>query len=709
MKRLFFPLFVLLFLISGVEAQPSFTVSELMKVRRIGDPQISPDGATVAFTIGNVDVTSNRTITHIYAVPVTGGPARQITSGDRSHNSPRWSPDGKRLALTTGGQIWTMKPDGSDRRQVTRISKGANGPVWSPDGRWIAFSTEVYPECNGNEDCNKDEDERAENSKVQAKVTDRLLYRHWTEWRTRKRTHVFLVSSDGGRPQDLTPGDYDSPPYAASTGVDYAFSPDSREIAVLRNMERVEAISTNSDIFTMPIPGVLSRNSAEELWKSYGERAKNGVFSNSPGSFRDIANITAKNIGYDVAPVYTGDGKYILYRSQSTAGFEADRWRIMRYDRRSGETVELTRGFDLQVEEMVVSADNRIVYFTALQRGRSPIFTVPVEPDFRQRVATHVKTLLTGGFYSNLSLTPDDRTLVFASSSMTMPNEIFTAEARPDARPVPISSANAPLGFLQKAEEIEWKGALNQTIHGFLIKPANFDPNRKYPLLVIIHGGPQSAFNDSWGYRWNPQIFANAGYVVFQPNPRGSVGYGQRFIDDISGDWAGKVYTDLMNGVAEAIKRPYIDRKNIGAAGASYGGYMINWILGHNNDPRFRFKALHSHAGVYNLETMATVTEELWFADWEFKGMPWTNPVNYQRWSPHRFARNFKTPTLVTQGEIDYRVPVDQSLQLFTTLQLNNVESRLVVFPDEGHWILKPQNSIFWYGQVLGWFEKHLR
>lgn len=678
MKRLFFSLFVLVVLFFNVQAQTSFTINDLMKIRRVGDPQVSPDGKTVAYTIGDINVSANRTVTHIYTIAITGGTAKQITSGDRSNNSPRWSPDGKRLAFTTGGQIWTMNADGSDRKQVTTISTGAGNPVWSPDGKWIAFSSDVYPECNGDDNCNKAEDEKVENNKVQAKVTERLLYRHWTEWRDRKRTHVFVVPSDGGVAKQITLGDWDSPPYAASTGVDYAFSPDSKEIAYLRNPDKIEAISTNSDIYVVSVTGGTAKN------------------------------ITEKNKGYDVAPTYTSDGKYIIYRSQAMGGFEADRWRIMRYNRNTGEVVELTQGFDLQVEELTISADNKTIYFTAAQRGLAPIFTVPVEPDFKLRIASHVKTLISEGFNSNVSITPDNK-LVFVSSSITMPNEVFTAEAKQNAKPIKLSAGNTELSFLQKPEELEWKGAVNKTIHGFITKPANFDASKKYPLLVLIHGGPQSAFNNSWGYRWNPQIFANQGYVVFQPNPRGSVGYGQRFVNEISADWGGKVTVDIMNGVAEVLKKPYIDKENIGAAGASYGGYMVNWLLGHNNDPRFKFKAFHSHAGVYNLENMATVTEETWFPAWEFKGMPWENPVNYQRWSPHRFANNFKTPTLVTQGEIDYRVPVDQSLQLFTTLQLKGIESKLVVFPDEGHWILKPQNSIFWYGQVLGWFEKHLR
>jgi len=675
---LFFAVFA--FFAVSLPAQKGFTMDNLIAVKRVGDPQLSPNGRTVAFTVGNVSKADNRTVTHIYTIGVDGSKQRQITTGTASHSSPRWSPDGRRIAFTTGGQIWTMEPDGDDRKQITRISTGAGNPVWSPDGKWIAFSSEVYPECTS-DDCNKAEDERVETSKVKAKVTERLLFKHWNEWRDRKRSHVFVVASSGGVASDFTPGDFDSPPYGASTGVDYAFSPDSREIAFLKNPDKVEAISTNSDIVVA----------------SLFDKAQK--------------NITATNRGYDAAPLYTPDGKYILYRSQATEAFEADRWRIMRYNRASGETVELTRGFDEQVDDMVVTDDSKTIYFAAGTRGRSPIYSIPVEPDFRQRIATHVKPVLPGRYANSVSISGDGRTIVFASSTLASPAEIMRVNA--DGTGVtPLTTFNdaAFRGYgLQKAEEIDWKGALNAPNHGFIVKPANFDPSKKYPLIVLIHGGPQGAWMDNWGYRWNPQIFANAGYVVFMPNPRGSTTYGQKFVNDISGDWGGKVFVDLKNGVAEVIKRPYIDRNRVGGAGASYGGYMVDWILGHNNDPRFKFKALVSHAGVYNLESMATATEEIWFINWEFKGMPWQNPTMYQRWSPHKFANSFSTPTLVTAGELDFRVPVDQSLQLYTTLQLKSVPSKLIIFPDEGHWILKPQNSEFWYSSVIDWFRRHLK
>lgn len=670
----------LVFAAAMAPAQSGYSFDDMLNSRRVGDPQVSPDGKWVAYTVGVVNKAENRTLTHIYKVKIDGSDQKQLTKGNSSHSQPRWSPDGKHIAYVTGGQIWVMEEDGDDAKKVTSISTGAGNPVWSPDGKWIAFGSEVYPECDSDA-CNKAEDDKAENSKVKAKVAERLLYKHWNEWRDRKRSHVFVVPRDGGIARDLTPGDFDSPPYAASSGVDYSFSPDSREIAFLKNLDKIEAISTNSDVFVMPLSGGQAKN------------------------------ITTANKGYDASPKYSPDGKYVVYRSQATATFEADRWRIMRYDRNSGQTVELTQGFDLQADDFVFSADGKDIMFTAGTRGRSKVFTVPLEPNLRLRIATHVRSvdgsLAQFPFITNIDTTRDGKTLVFLSSSMSTPAEVFSASL--EGNNIRALSRTAGSRELPRPEDVDWTGAVQTKVHGFLLKPLNFDPSKKYPLLVLIHGGPQGAWNDSWGYRWNPQVFANAGYVVFMPNPRGSTGYGQKFVDDISGDWGGKVFVDLKNGINEVLKRPYIDRARIGGAGASYGGYMVDWILGHNNDPRFKFKALVSHAGVYNLESMAGATEELWFTNWEFKGMPWENPVNYYKWSPHKFVNRFNTPTLVTAGELDFRVPVDQSLQLFTGLQLKGVESKLIIFPDEGHWIMKPQNSEFWYSNVISWLDKYLK
>ena len=652
----------------------TYTIEDVMKVHRVGDPRVSPDGRLVAFTAGDVNFDANRVVTHIYVVPSAGGETKQLTSGDRSATAPRWSPDGKKIAFTTGSQVWVMDADGDNKEQITKISTGAASPVWSPDGNWIAFTSEVYPDCK-NDDCNKKKDEDAEKNKVKAHITNRLLFRHWDEWRDIKRTHVFVVSAKGGTAREITPGDFDSPPYAASSGVDFAFSPDSREMAYLRNPDKVEATSTNSDIYLVPLSGGASRN------------------------------ITERNRGYDAGPIYTRDGKSIIYRSQATAGFEADRWRLMLFNRATGVSTELVRGFDLQVEDVALSPDGNTVYFTAGHRGHAPIYRVPITGGTAQQVVGDV-------FATNLQITSDGNKLVFASSSIGAPAEIYSVNVDGTGLRA-LTSLNTQLmnqANFTKAEEVEWTGALGRKIHGFIVKPKNFDASKKYPLLVLIHGGPQSAWNDSWSYRWNPQVFANAGYVVFAPNPRGSTGYGQQFVNEISGDWGGKVYTDIMNGVADVLRRnAFLDRTRIGAAGASYGGYMVNWIEGHNNDPRFRFKVLVSHDGVYNLTSMYGATEELWFTDWEFKGTPWTNPAMYDRWSPHNFVRNFNTPILIIHGELDYRVPIGESLQLFTAVQRKGIDSKLLIFPDEGHWVLKPQNSQLWYHTVLDWLDKYLK
>jgi dipeptidyl aminopeptidase/acylaminoacyl peptidase len=676
MKRfaISFSVLVILFASVATAQDRRFSVEDLLKVRRVADPRVSPDGKRIAFTVGDVNLDANKIVTQIYVMNLDGSGLKQLTSNPSTSSAPRWSPDGKKIAFTTGGQIWTMDNDGEHKDQITKISTNAAAPVWSPDGKWLAFTSEVYPDCY-DDACNRKKDEQAERSKVKAHTTERLLFRHWDEWRDVKRTHVFVVSSQGGEPRDVTPGDFDSPPYAAASGVDFAFSPDSKELAYLRNPDKVEAISTNSDIYVLPLAGGPAKN------------------------------ITASNRGYDVGPVYTRDGKYILYRSQATPGFEADRWRLMRYDRASGASVEITRNFDLQVEELSLSSDGNSVYFTAGEKGHQPIYRISLQGGTPEKILDEV-------FASNIQAVPNSNSLVFASSSLGAPPEVFRANTD-GSNLQSLTTTNSQLvtrAHLSKAEEVWWTGALGKKIHGFVVKPSDFDPGKKYPLLVLIHGGPQSAWNDSWSYRWNPQVFANAGYIVFSPNPRGSTGYGQQFVNEISGDWGGKAYVDIMNGVADTIRRnKFIDKDRIGAAGASYGGYMINWIEGHNSDPRFQFKVLVCHDGVYNLTGMYGATEELWFTEWEFKGAPWTNKAMYERWSPHNFVANFKTPILIIHGELDFRVPIGEGLQLYTAVQRKGIDSKLLIFPDEGHWVLKPQNSQFWHHNVLGWVGKYLQ
>jgi dipeptidyl aminopeptidase/acylaminoacyl peptidase len=663
-------------------SQARFTVQEMLKIQRVADPQLSPDGKWVVYQVSVPDVAANRSRTQIFVVAAAGGEPKQLTSGAASSSTPRWSPDGKRIAFVTGGQLWTMGATGGDRQQVTNISTGAADPVWSPDGRLIAFASDIYPDC-ADDACNKRRDEEAERNPVKAHTATSLLYRHWTEWKGGKRTHVFVVPATGGAAaaRDLTPGDYDAPPFDLGGPTAYAFSPDSKELAFARNTERIGAASTNSDIFVVSVEG--------------GEPRR----------------LTGDNKGADTSPLYSPDGRFIAYRSQSTPGFESDRWRLMLYDRQTNATRELLPRYDAYVEGFTFAPDSRSIYFVSGERGQQPVFNVSVSDGSMRK--------LIGGFNDDVKISSDSRFLVFTRSTAASPTEIYTARLdgivpleRAGGQAIQLTHSNDSLMrqfSLRPAEELTWAGAGGTKIAGWLVKPPDFDASKKYPLVVLIHGGPQGAWNDSWGYRWNPQIYAADGYVVLLPNPRGSTGYGQQLTNEISGDWGGKAYTDIMNGVAQVAALPFVDKTNVAAAGASYGGYMVDWILGHNDDPRVRFKTLVAHAGVFNLTSMYGATEELWFPEWEFKGTPWDSPALYEKWSPHRFAAKFKTPTLVTHGEIDYRVPVDQGLQLFTSLQRQGVESKLVVFPDEGHWILKPANSQFWYTTVLDWLDSHLK
>ena len=662
------------------QAPRPFTIDDLLKIRRVSDPQISPDGRWIAYTIADTDKAANKRTTQIYLISTDGGEPRGITNDKQSSHSPRWSPDGKRLAFISArdreSQIWTIEPAEAataSLRKISNISTGADGPVWSPDGKWIAFTSEVYPVCT-TDDCNRQQSEKAAATKVKARIADRLLYRHWTTWKEGKRSHVFVVSTESGETRDLTPGNYDAPPFSLGGQIDYAFSPDSKELAFARNTDKVEAISTNGDIFTVLVTGGESRR------------------------------ITGDNPANDLTPMYSPDGRYIAYRAQSKPGFEADRWRLMLYDRKTGQSHSLTEQFDSSVESFTFSADGQRIYLSALDQGRQPIYELPLG-------GGPGKKLINDGFNDDVQVSADGKTLVFTRQSLARPVEIYKANSI-GAGVTQLTKTNDYLlaDFnLKPAEEVSWEGAAGARVSGFITKPANFTAAKKWPLIVLIHGGPQGAWNDSWSYRWNPQLFAAAGYVVFAPNPRGSTGYGQKFVDEISADWGGKVYTDILNGVAYVAAMPYVDRERIGAAGGSYGGYMVNWMEGHNNDPRLKFSALVSHAGVYNLTSMYGATEELWFPEWEFKGMPWTNPEMYAKWSPHMFVKEFKTPLLVIHGELDYRVPVGEGLQLFTALQRQGVESKLLVYPDEGHWVLKPQNSELWYNTVLDWFDNHLK
>ena len=668
--------FAVILLTSGAlfAQRPAFDVQMMLSLSRIGEPALSPDGKQVAFTVQTVDVDKNIKPKQIYSVPVNGGSPVQLTREGTDNERPRWSPDSKHIYFVSdrgdSPQIWVMDANGANARQITRISTEASGILVSPDGKKIVFESSVYPECGANDACNKDKIDAEAKNKVKARIYTSLLYRHWTTWETKRRQHLLVVDSDGSNAKDLTPGPHDVPPFSLGGPDDYAISPDSLELAFAMNADPEPAVSTNSDIYTVPLAG------------------------------GDIRKITI-GLGADNSPLYSPDGRMLAWRSQARAGYESDRWRLMVLERTSGKTTNLTDSLDRWVEGMTWLPDSERLVFTEEDRGRTIL-------QMASATGGGLRTIISGPTVDDVQFTPDGETMIYTQQSGSKPTEIFRATAG-TGMGVALTHLNDSIisnSTVRPLEEMYVESGEDKTrIQSFIVKPPDFSPLKKYPVLFLIHGGPQGAWGETWSYRWNPQVFASAGYLVVMPNPRGSTGYGQKFIDDINGDWGGKAYDDIMAVADHVAALPYADPDRMAAAGGSYGGYMINWILGHTT----RFKALVSHAGVFDLRSMAGQTEELWFPIWEFKGMPWDNPEMYAQWSPSFFAKDFKTPTLVLHGEIDYRVPVSQGMQLFTALQLQKVPSKIVLFPDEGHWISKPQNSVLWYGQFLEWVDEWLK
>ena len=657
-----------LMLAAGAAAQRQpFDVQALLKIQRIGEPQLSPDGKTVAFTVQSVDLEQNTKPRQVYVVPTAGGPPKQLTTEGTDNERPRWSPDSKRIAFISnrGGssQVWVMNADGSLPRQVTNLSTEAGGVVWSPDGNKFVFTSDVYPDCP-DDNCAKSRLEAEKNNKVKARSYTTLLYRHWTEWRGKRRSHLLVVNVDGTGLKDLTPGDRDVPPFSLGGPDDYAISPDSKEVCYAMNADPVPATSTNTDLFVVSIDG--------------GESKK----------------ITL-NPGADESPQYSPDGKWLAYRSQQRPGYESDRWRLIVLERATGKVNAVTDTLDRPVQSFSWFPDSSALFFTAVDRGRQSIEMIPVAGGASRVIVSGASTL------DDMQLTSDGKTMIYTGESGSAPSEIFRAASTGGA-PVALTHLNDALLAqydLTPLDEFWVESSDKARVQSFVVKPPHFQANQKYPVLFLIHGGPEGDWGESWTYRWNAQVFAAGGYLLVMPNPRGSYGYGQKFTEDIKDDWGGKVYDDIMAVVDHVAALPYADPDRLAAAGGSFGGYMIDWMLGHTQ----RFKAFVSHDGVFDLRSMFGGTEELWFPLWEFNGTPWDNPDSYAKWSPSYFVKDFHTPTLVIHGEQDFRVPFSQGLQLFTALQLQKVPSKLLEFPDEGHWVLKPQNSLLWYNSFLDW------
>ena len=731
MRRLLLSLLVLAFTLPALaQAKHPFTFDDMMKLKRVGDPQVSPDGKWVIFSVVDVDLEANTKTPHIWIVPTAGGQEREIIA-DQDADRPRWAPDGKRFAFLSnkedGSQVWIADFDGAagavtGATRLTEIATEAGGELWSPDGKMILFTSDVYPDCLGDpkevETCNAEKLDQASKSKVKALIFDHLLYRHWNAYKEGKRTHIFVINANFeilvvvGKPKqiirargiDLTPGDYDAPVFSLGGQDDYAFSPDGKEICYASNHDKNPAASTNDDLWIVPVMSGSQMTSEQILAQT--------------------KNITADNPASDSSPLYSPDSRYIAYRAQQRPGYESDQFRLMLYDRKKHETRNVTENLDRWVGSFVWSPDSSDIFFTTEDEGQSTVLWVqqmaisgaPPQILFGKGkdeqiipTMTIFPTIMTG-FNDDLAITRDGKTLLFTRMSLAHPTEIYKTKldysSDREISGEPLSHLND--GILSQIamsplEPFWFPGADNDKVQGFLVKPPNFDASKKYPVKFLIHGGPQGAWGDDWSYRWNPELFAANGYVVIMINFHGSTGYGQKFIDAINGDWGGAPFEDLMKGLDYAEQTyPFIDKNRECALGASYGGYAINWILGHTD----RFKCLVSHDGMFNAESAWGTTEELWFNNWEFKGTPYDNRAGYQKWSPHQYAKNFKTPTLVIHGQRDYRLDVSEGFQLFTTLQMEGVPSKMLYFPDEGHWVLKPQNSRLWYKTVNDWVDQ---
>lgn len=656
----------------SAQTEKNFTADDLIKsYKRISAPVFSPDGKQIAFVVTASNYDENKTVSNIWTVSADGKSQRQFTVSDTASSiNPLWSPDGSRLAFVSdrknGRQIWLIDTGGGEARALTDISSGVSRVLWSPDGRNFLFSSNVYKDAK--DDAQQKKMKEAEDkSKVKAKIYDSLVYRHVNRYRNDKRDHLFVASASDGGFKNLTPGsNADVPPIALWGSAGYAFSPDGKEICYCSNTDEMLATSTNNDLFLIPAGG---------------------------GTAKRITS----NKANDNQPFYSPDGRYIAYRAQMKAGYEADRYRLMLYDRASGRNSNLSEDFDYSVKEMFWSPDSKSIYFSSDDRAKTSLFRYRMNDGKIDRISR-------SAYDYNFDISPDGKQIVFVRELSEKPAELYVMGADgKNARQ--ISFVNQKLTdskTMNSAEHFIFKGAGGTDVEGFIVKPVNFDPAKKYPALLLIHGGPQSLWTDSFGITWNPQVYASAGYTVIKINPRGSTGYGQKFTDEINRDWGGKPYEDLMLGTDYVVKNyPFVDEKRIAAYGGSYGGYMVNWMAG-NTD---RYACLISFVGGYNMFSKYGATDELWFPEWDFGGTPWTAREEYEKHSPHTVARNMKTPTLVIHGALDYRVPVGEGMQMFTTLQRLGTPSQFLLYPDEGHGVVKPQNQILLFDTVLKWLD----
>ncbi|MDX2035706.1 MAG: oligopeptide:H+ symporter [Isosphaeraceae bacterium] len=661
-------------------------VDDLLGVKSVSDPQVSPDGKLVVYVVSEYDPAAGKSNADLWIVQVEGGEPRRLTATPGPDTHPRWRPDGREIAFTSsrGGssQVWLIPPDGGEARPLTKLPIDVSGPIWSPKGDKLVVAAEVYPGTTPEETAARDKARAASKSKV--RVYDSLMIRHWDRWDDGKRSHLLVIDATTGAAIDVTPElRVNTPPAPFGGSSDYAFSPDGLEVVFTAEPVENMAWSTNTDLWSVPSSG---------------------------GKLR---NLTSGNPAADAQPAFSPDGAFLAFVSQDTPGYESDQWVLTVKSRETSQFVELTRTLDRPVLGFSWGPPSKVDAGTLYEliavvdhEGTEPLVRIGFIEDEAGRLLVAAPEILTKGGVSTAA-TSTGKNLIHLHANSVSPAEIHRTSSD-GSKSVALTKHNAAKFAeldLHRAEEFRFKGADGDEVAGWLIKPPGFDPKKKYPVLFLIHGGPQGAWHDEWSARWNYAMFTSPGYVGVAINPRGSTGYGQKFTLQISKDWTGRVYTDLMLGLDHALKTySFLDESRMAAAGGSYGGFMVNWILGHTD----RFKALISHAGVFDLTSKYGTTEELWFPEFEFGGPPWDAPDLYKSQTPSAFVKNFKTPTLVIHGALDFRVPEAQGIGLFTALQRRGVPSRLVLFPDEGHWILQPANRIEWWKAMHGWLAEHL-
>jgi dipeptidyl aminopeptidase/acylaminoacyl peptidase len=655
-------------------------VRDMVNFDRVSEPTLSPDGKTVVYGLRQVDFAANKAKTGFWKQSLTSKQAPvRVTAEAFNVNSPSFSGDGQSLyflsAKSGSMQLWKQALTGGDALQVSNYPLDVGSYKLSPDGKSVAFNLEVFNDC-ADLACTKKRLDDTEASKATGVLYDKLFIRHWDTWADGRKNQLFIAgfAADGKlkvEPKKITngiDGDVPSKPFGDTS--EYAFSPDSKTIVFnARIAGKTEAWSTNFDLYSVAVDGM-------------------GV----------AKNLTADNLAWDTGPVFSHDGKTLYYRAMKRATFEADRFGVMAMDLATGAKREINAGWDRSADSLLLSADGKSLYTVTDDVGNHALFAIDTTTGAARKLVSN-GTL--GGFDII------GNTLVFTRSTLTSPAQLFSANAE-GGKATQISNFNADKLkdiAMGAYEQFNFKGWNGETVYGYVVKPANFDKNKKYPVAFLIHGGPQGSFGNNFHYRWNAQTYAGMGFAVVMVDFHGSTGYGQAFTDSISGDWGGKPLEDLQKGWAAALgKYSYLNGDRACALGGSYGGYMVNWIAGNWASP---WKCLVSHSGVFDNRMMGYSTEELWFDEWEMKGTPYEKPENYERHNPVNFVSNWKTPMLVVHGQLDYRIPVEQGIGAFTALQRRGVDSQLLTFPDENHWILKPHNSVLWHDTVNAWLKKY--